>query len=108
MKIDIRFPFTIVKTDYLEKMEREFERCRFTIEKEKVGIEKEKVGIEKRKEELERSYHQQARHIILESICKGCRMYVPPGEGIFGAVGKEESARWCGKCWNKKVSASKK
>lgn len=40
MKIDIRFPFTIVKTDYLEKMEREFERCRFTIEKEKVSIEK--------------------------------------------------------------------
>ena len=101
MKIDIRFPFTIVKTDYLEKMEREFERCRFT-------IEKEKVGIEKYKEELERNYHRQARHIILESICKGCRMYVPPGEGIFGAVGKEESARWCDKCWNKKVSASKK
>lgn len=105
MKIDIRLPFTIVKTDYLEKMEREFERCRFTIEKEKVGIEK---CIEKCKEELERNYHRQARHIILESICKGCRMYVPPGEGIFGAVGKEESARWCGKCWNKKVSASKK
>lgn len=101
MKIDIRFPFTIVKTDYLEKMEREFERCRFT-------IEKEKVGIEKCKEELERNHHRQARHIILESICKGCRMYVPPGEVIFGAVGKEESARWCGKCWNKKVSASKK
>lgn len=101
MKIDIRFPFTIVKTDYLEKMEREFERCRFT-------IEKEKVGIEKCKEELECNYHRQARRIILESICKGCRMYVPPGEGIFGAVGKEESARWCGKCWNKKVSASKK
>lgn len=101
MKIDIRFPFTIVKTDYLEKMEREFERCRFT-------IEKEKISIEKCKEELERNYHRQARHIILESICKGCRMYVPPGEGIFGAVGKEESARWCGKCWNKKVSASKK
>lgn len=36
MKIDIRFPFTIVKTDYLEKMEREFERCRFTIEKDGV------------------------------------------------------------------------
>lgn len=101
MKIDIRLPFTIVKTDYLEKMEREFERCRFT-------IEKEKVSIEKCKEELERSYHRQARRIILESICKGCQMYVPPGEGIFGAVGKEESARWCGKCWNKKVSASKK
>lgn len=91
----------VIETDYLEKMEREFERCRFT-------IEKEKVGIEKCKEELERNYHRQARHIILESICKGCRMYVPPGEGIFGAVGKEESARWCGKCWNKKVSASKK
>ena len=96
MNIRIRLPVTIVRTKYLEEMERTFEQCKST-------IEKEKTQISQCKSQLDSYIRQHAKDIIKHHTCKSCLTPVEPGSGMFGAVGKEESALWCKKCWKIKT-----
>lgn len=98
MNIRIRLPITIVRTKYLEEMKITFKQSKST-------IEQEKMQLDQCKSQLDSYIRQQAKDIIKYHICKSCLTLVEPGSGIFGSVGKEESALWCGKCWRAKTNS---
>lgn len=95
MNIRVRLPVTIVRTKYLEEMKRASEQCRH-------AIWLEKTQLDQCKSQLDSYIRQQAKDIIKYHTCKSCLTLVEPGGGVFGAVGKEESALWCEKCWRAK------
>lgn len=97
MNVKIRLPITIVRTKYLEEMKRAFEQC-------KSSIELEKMHLDNCKKQFDSYIRKEAKDIIKQHVCKSCLTLVEPGDGIFGSVGKEESALWCGKCWRAKDS----
>ena len=96
MNIRIRLPVTIVRTKYLEEMKRTFEQCKYL-------IELERMQLDRCKSQLDSYIRQQAKDIIKYHVCKSCLTLVEPGSEILGAVGKEESALWCEKCWRIKT-----
>jgi hypothetical protein len=96
MNIRVRLPVTIVRTKYLEEMKRTFEQCKST-------IELEKMRLDQCKSQFESYIRQHAKDIIKYRTCKSCLTLVEPGSGVFGAVGKEEPALWCEKCWRIKT-----
>lgn len=57
------------------------------------------------KSQLDSYIRQRAKDVIKCHICKSCLTLVEPGGGVFGAVGKEESALWCAKCWKAKTKS---
>lgn len=63
----------------------------------------EKMQLNDLKDRLDSYVRQRAEDIIKDHICKGCLTLVKPGKGVFGTVGKEESALWCEKCWRIKT-----
>lgn len=67
-----------------------------------------KMQLNDLKDRLGSYVRQQAKNIIKDHICKGCLTLVEPGKGVFGAVGKEESALWCEKCWRTKELIKRK
>lgn len=98
MNVKIRLPITIVRTKYLEEMKRAFEQC-------KSSIELEKMQLDRCKSQLDSYIRQQAKDIIKYHVCKSCLTLVEPGSGVFGSVGKEESALWCAKCYRAKTNS---
>nr|DAX93577.1 MAG TPA: hypothetical protein [Caudoviricetes sp.] len=98
MNIRIRLPITIVRTKHLEEMKRAFEQCKST-------IELEKMRLDQCREQLDSYIRQKSENIIKHHICKSCLTLVEPGGGVFGAVGKEESALWREKCWKTKTKS---
>lgn len=100
MNIRVRLPIIIVRTKYLEEMKGSFEQCKST-------IELEKMRLDQCKSQLDSYIRQQAKDVIKCHICKSFLALVEPGGGVFGAVGKEESALWCEKCWKAKTKSGK-
>ena len=103
MNIRVRLPVTIVRTKYLEEMKSTFSECKLAITAESAVLVAEKMQLNDLKGRLDSYVRQQAKDIVKDHICKGCLTLVEPGDGVFGAVGKEESALWCEKCWRAKT-----